>query len=427
MISNLAPKNAVIAATLTLACWATPGCAPDFGMLSGGPARGGAAGLGATAMAASAGGGARGGVTGGNFGGTGEVDEEPTIGGSPAATAGSAAHVGGAPAATGGAPQAIGGMGAGHSGAIGGGASGRGGTSGVAGAGAGTSGLSGASGLAGAGGAPPWPMCQGAGNALFCGPNVYVELARPIQDDFTIEAWIATGAARVGRFFWEGNPIVWADATGDLADFGMSVLNGKLVMNIGMPETSATSTSTVATGLWVHVAATRERASGVIKLYVDGELEATAIGNTASLLAQPVLSVGASAIKASFLDGQMDELKLWEVVRTQAEIQAGMHDPPKQDEPGLVGYYRFDDIVAPVVRDSSLRRNHATISSGSASRVSNAPLCEAATGAGGSGGSAAGSGGSAADLGGSGGASGSGSGAAGHDAGSSGSTEPSGG
>jgi hypothetical protein len=244
-------------------------------------------------------------------------------------------------------------------------------------------GIGGRAPLGGEAGATAWPVCHGPGNAIYFRPSVYVTVPRLIQNDFTVEAWIATTSSRAGDYFYQGSPVAWADATGLAADFGISVLNGKLVMNVGSPDMAATSTSTVTTGQWVHIAATRQKATGTFQLYVNAVLEATAVGNTASLNAEPVLALGAVLRKAAFLDGRMDEVKLWETVRTQDEIQAGMHEPPGQNEPGLVGYYRFDEIVGTTVLDSSPARNHGTITGDNPLVVSDAPLCEASSGTGG--------------------------------------------
>lgn len=41
----------------------------------------------------------------------------------------------------------------------------------------------------------------------------------------------------------------------------------------------------------------------------------------------------------------MDEVRLWSVVRTQAEIIGSMRSKLAGTEPNLVAYWRFDDEV----------------------------------------------------------------------------------
>src|SRR5258706_374912 len=77
-------------------------------------------------------------------------------------------------------------------------------------------------GAAGAGGAP----C--AGHALeFNGTSAYATFPRPIENDFTLEAWIKpspTLAVLAGSNVWEGYGLLYADVRGATNDFGMSLL-----------------------------------------------------------------------------------------------------------------------------------------------------------------------------------------------------------
>src|SRR4051812_43864843 len=61
----------------------------------------------------------------------------------------------------------------------------------------------------------------------FDGGRNFVVLLRQVSDDFTIEAWIRTAASRMGKDFFAGLPIVYADGPGLANDFGASILNDK--------------------------------------------------------------------------------------------------------------------------------------------------------------------------------------------------------
>jgi hypothetical protein len=64
-----------------------------------------------------------------------------------------------------------------------------------------------------------------AGYALQFDGASSVKVARPVQDDFTIEAWIKTIAtARDGVHYWNGVGLFWADVVGDSDDFGAAML-----------------------------------------------------------------------------------------------------------------------------------------------------------------------------------------------------------
>src|SRR5262249_39643068 len=135
---------------------------------------------------------------------------------------------------------------------------------------------------------------RSAGSTLnFDGVNDYIRLGRPVQDDFTIEAWVRTTASRTGNQFYEGLGLFWADVPGVHNDFGVSVLNGQLAFGTGNPDVTVTSTSTITTGNWVHVAVTRVRSTGVIKVFVNGVEEGSRTsGNTLSLTDSQDLLIG---------------------------------------------------------------------------------------------------------------------------------------
>jgi len=121
-----------------------------------------------------------------------------------------------------------------------------------------------------------------------------------------------------------------------------------------------------------------------VKLYLRGQLDVTGYGSLASLGTQPILMIGASP-SGSFLDGMIDEVKLWTTVRTQAQIAAGMREPPVENEPGLIGYYRFDELRESWLEDSSSVGNHGRVTNQQILMPSDAPLCDASVSSGGAG------------------------------------------
>ena len=70
----------------------------------------------------------------------------------------------------------------------------------------------------------------------------------------------------------------------------------------------------------------------------------------------------------------MDEVRIWSVVRTQAEISANMHKRMQGNEASLVGYYRFDQPGSDTATDLSPKMGDATMV-GADSVVSDAPIC----------------------------------------------------
>ena len=225
-------------------------------------------------------------------------------------------------------------------------------------------------------GYPEASTCAGYA-AVFTGFAFGTVANRPVQDDFTLEAWIKTTDVGVGATpdFFLGSGLIYADIAGVANDFGTSILNSKFAFGVGNPDTTILSTTAVNTGQWIHVAATRKMSTGAIQVFVNGTMEASAtVAQTNSLTASASLSLGANTIDGRYYTGTMDEVQIWSVVRTQAEISSNMHKRMQGNEANLAGYYRFDQPGSDTATDLSPKMGDATMV-GVDSVVSDAPIC----------------------------------------------------
>jgi hypothetical protein len=317
--------------------------------------------------------------------------------GSATGGAGGAPTTGAAGSATGGAGDATGGSGGaagenstsgpsttGSAGSGGGGTGGGGGGPGGSG-GAMTDASAGGSGGSGTVDATAETAPCTAGYALqFNGTSGFATLARSVQDDFTLEAWIkpsATLPVLTGTNIWNGYGIIYADTTSTTNDFGTSIVNGKFAFGVGNPDTNVQSAGSIANGQWTHVAATRAKATGVIQVFVNGTMDGTkTTTNLGSLTAPTLITIGADTIDSHYFAGLIDEVRLWNVARMPTEIAATMHQRLTGNEAGLVGYYRFDDATGTTAVDASPTHGNATLSGGDAAAaptwvMSDAPVC----------------------------------------------------
>jgi hypothetical protein len=130
---------------------------------------------------------------------------------------------------------------------------------------------------------------------------------------------------------------------------------------------SLLTTSTYAIGTWHHVAATFDASNTI--LYVDG-VQAASMVTTGSLVTNTkVLTFGRfSGGTTSNLAGSLDEIRLWNVARSQAQIQAGMNSNLAGGEAGLAGYWRCNELSGQTVTDSTSNNNNGTL--GATSTVS---------------------------------------------------------
>lgn len=224
-------------------------------------------------------------------------------------------------------------------------------------------------------GAPPVPpLTDCAGLALRLDGASLARLPNPVQDDFTLEAWIKTTASRDGTQHFQGLGVIDADVVGDADDFATEILNGRFAFGVGNPDITLLSTSLVITDEWVHVAATRRASTGEMAIVVNGLLESSGTSVNQNTLSDPeAIALGGASLERNFI-GLIDEVRIWNVARSPETIQASMRSIVSPDEPGLVGYYRFEDAGSVVTEDSSLRSSHAALIGAPAYEASSA-LC----------------------------------------------------
>ncbi len=94
---------------------------------------------------------------------------------------------------------------------------------------------------------------------------------------------------------------------------------------------------------WLHVAMTWDGLNTTLRTYVNGTLRITT-KNTAKLITnQSPFYLGCNPPYYGCFNGLFDELRIWKVLRTDAEIMATYNKALVGNEPGLVGYWKFNE------------------------------------------------------------------------------------
>jgi uncharacterized repeat protein (TIGR03806 family) len=172
---------------------------------------------------------------------------------------------------------------------------------------------------------------EGAQAAQFNGTSSYVLIPRSVQDDFTVAMWVKTTntAGTAGAQWWSGKGLVDGEVSGAGADWGTAIVNGKFVLGVGgVPDdTTIASSVNVNDGLWHHVAATRYNNSGAMAVYVDGMLRGSGTGPTGSRTFPPNLRIGSLQTANNFLNGTLDDVRLYDRILTAGEIAALVAPP----------------------------------------------------------------------------------------------------
>ena len=106
-----------------------------------------------------------------------------------------------------------------------------------------------------------------------------------LTDNFTLQTWIKTNQVGYGSAHYTTMYILASECGGGANDWGLGVnSSGKLAFGAGTSDATFATTDSVNTNNWVNVAATREKSTGQIKLYINGVLKATGNGSSGNSL-----------------------------------------------------------------------------------------------------------------------------------------------
>jgi hypothetical protein len=126
-------------------------------------------------------------------------------------------------------------------------------------------------------------------------------------------------------------------------------------------------------GTWVHYAWTRE--GGTARVLVDGVLDTNASvpgGWTANF---PIADVGHGSSSTDYLEGDLEELRIWDYARTDEEVTANYQKTVDPASAGLLLYYTFNETGTTVVDETGNGNNSSGMDGIGVSRVaSDAPL-----------------------------------------------------
>ena len=118
----------------------------------------------------------------------------------------------------------------------------------------------------------------------------------------------------------------------------------------------------VPEGTWAHLAFTYSANAQTFQLFANGMLvfSRAGTGEIGDVYeTHNYFKIGARREGVrQFFDGVIDEVRVWNIVRTEAEIQATMNTSLQGNELGLVGYWNFDNGTA---NDLSDHGNHGTL------------------------------------------------------------------
>ena len=118
---------------------------------------------------------------------------------------------------------------------------------------------------------------------------------------------------------------------------------------------------------WTHIAGVIDAKKDYMKIFVNGHEfgHRHYNGKDRFVKCRLPLRIGVTHIKdqvqtTSFI-GQIDEVRIWNIARTEDEISADMNKQLNGDEPGLVGYWKFDEETEGKIVDTSPNKNNGNL------------------------------------------------------------------
>jgi hypothetical protein len=202
---------------------------------------------------------------------------------------------------------------------------------------------------------------DGSNDVVTVGDSVSLDLASA----GALEAWIyIDNPTANGGIIHKGNIT-------DLSDEAYSLTLGPAgntivftVRNAGTD--SITSATTLSPDTWYHVAGVWDDAvTDSMQIYINGVLDATGTPTRTAVNSSGGLNIGQKFIVGAGtyepFDGYIDEVRVWTVALTQAQIRANMCRKLTGTEVGLGGYWRFDEETDSVICPDYAGANNGTM------------------------------------------------------------------
>ena len=210
----------------------------------------------------------------------------------------------------------------------------------------------------------------------FDGINDYVDVTAANSLNFvnevTIEAW----------FKWTGEgsdnwPAIVCKGQADSENYALFINKwGSLIHFVINTEYGRQFIESPYNGIlpniWHYVAATYD--GSIVKINVDGQLVSEQPITGALITNEESFLIGCRDASGSFFNGQIDELRIWNVARTQEDINQYMNQELKGSEQGLVGYWKFNEGIGDTAYDMTTNENNGSLKGGSYWIESSAPI-----------------------------------------------------
>ncbi|MCB5271249.1 MAG: T9SS type A sorting domain-containing protein [Candidatus Cloacimonetes bacterium] len=196
-------------------------------------------------------------------------------------------------------------------------------------------------------------------------------MASKITSSFTVEAWFNPATLTtptLGRTIFAGtsgtNKNIWVTHRGDEISVCSYKDNTPVILTTSMD---------LDIDEWYHIAVSVVGQNGEVKLYVDGELKGSGTAGNVSPVWGGLFTIGdlrPSSTTHFAFNGLIDEVRLWNVVRTATDINNNYDKPVSPSSANLVGYWKLDEIDGTIANDSTINGYDGRVQDGTATHTS---------------------------------------------------------
>lgn len=156
-------------------------------------------------------------------------------------------------------------------------------------------------------------MNQQPGVRFSSGTQSYLSFTRPVKNSFTIQCvFQSSQGLNSGTLYYEGAGLINGEVASVVNDFGTCLFaNGSICAGTGNPDVAVVSGTGFNDGKPHLFTFTRDVGTGLVSLYVDGDLAGTTTGGLQSLTASSQLVLGAQQTLIYFLSGDIGEVAIY--------------------------------------------------------------------------------------------------------------------
>ncbi len=185
----------------------------------------------------------------------------------------------------------------------------------------------------------------------FDGSNDYATISLTIPDNGTVEFWFNLNNTSTSQTFWDCNETEWY----------MSYISGDALYC--KLSNAILKFSSVSAGKWYHAAVTWQRSGASVNyyLYVNGSLVDFTASSETWISPNSTVYIGSKNNSIYYLNGKLEEFRIWNDVRSSTEIQDNMFKILTGTESNLLVYYKLDEMNGSTFYDESGNSNNGSL------------------------------------------------------------------